>query len=312
MKTSLAGGLRSPVGDSGPGGAVSAVSSERASSAGGGTINANNSTSSSSCSSSNSSSGAVDLRVGALGGVEPALGEVRLGALGGMDPALTEQQLQHDLLVLKQQQELQKQLLFAQFQKQHEVLTRQHEVQLQEHLKQQQEILAVKRQQELEAKRKLEQQRQEEMERQRLEQQLSMLRNKDKGKQSAIASTEVKLKLQEFLLSKKDPTPGGLNHSFTQKCWGGQHTSLDQSSPPQTNTPGTPPSYKLPSLLGAYEGKDDFPLRKTASEPNLKVRSRLKQKVAERRSSPLLRRKDGTVISTFKKRAIEISEFRYR
>ncbi|XP_054080358.1 histone deacetylase 5 isoform X7 [Rissa tridactyla] len=43
------------------------------------------------------------------------------------------------------------------------------------------------------------------------------------------------------------------------------------------------------------------------SEPNLKVRSRLKQKVAERRSSPLLRRKDGTVISTFKKRAIEIT-----
>lgn len=44
-----------------------------------------------------------------------------------------------------------------------------------------------------------------------------------------------------------------------------------------------------------------------ASEPNLKVRSRLKQKVAERRSSPLLRRKDGTVISTFKKRAVEIT-----
>uniref|UniRef100_A0A8B9QQC4 histone deacetylase n=1 Tax=Apteryx owenii TaxID=8824 RepID=A0A8B9QQC4_APTOW len=69
---------------------------------------------------------------------------------------------------------------------------------------------------------------------------------------------------------------------------------------------GTPPSYKLP-LLGTYDGRDDFPLRKTASEPNLKVRSRLKQKVAERRSSPLLRRKDGTVISTFKKRAIEIT-----
>ncbi|NXC77958.1 HDAC5 deacetylase, partial [Anhinga anhinga] len=84
------------------------------------------------------------------------------------------------------------------------------------------------------------------------------------------------------------------------------HTSLDQSSPPQTGSPGTPPSYKLP-LLGTYDGRDDFPLRKTASEPNLKVRSRLKQKVAERRSSPLLRRKDGTVISTFKKRAIEIT-----
>uniref|UniRef100_A0A671LQS7 Histone deacetylase n=1 Tax=Sinocyclocheilus anshuiensis TaxID=1608454 RepID=A0A671LQS7_9TELE len=234
--------------------------------------------------------GPVDLRT-----------DPRLSALSTVDPALREKQLQHELLLLKQQQELQKQLLFAEFQKQHEVLTRQHEVQLQEHLKQQQEILAAKRQQELEQKRKLEQQRHEEMEKQRLEQQLIMLRNKEKGKESAIASTEVKLKLQEFLLSKKEPGPGGLNHSFPQKCWGAHHASLEQSSPPQSNT------YKLPPLLGSYEGKDDFPLRKTASEPNLKVRSRLKQKVAERRSSPLLRRKDGTVISTFKKRAIEIS-----
>uniref|UniRef100_A0A8C2Z7T1 Histone deacetylase n=1 Tax=Cyclopterus lumpus TaxID=8103 RepID=A0A8C2Z7T1_CYCLU len=210
-------------------------------------------------------------------------------------------------VLLKQQQELQKQLLFAEFQKKHEVLTRQHEVQLQEHLKQQQELLAAKRQQELEQKRKLEQQRHEEQEKHRLEQQLLLLRNKEKGKESAIASTEVKLKLQEFLLNKKEPGIGGLNHSFSPKCWGAQHISLEQGSPPQSNTPGTPPSYKLPPLLGIYEGKDDFPLRKTVSEPNLKVRSRLKQKVAERRSSPLLRRKDGTVISTFKKRAIEIS-----
>ncbi|XP_052399211.1 histone deacetylase 5 isoform X5 [Carassius gibelio] len=242
------------------------------------------------------SGGAVDLRT-----------DPRLSTLSTVDPTLREKQLQHELLLLKQQQELQKQLLFAEFQKQHEVLTRQHEVQLQEHLKQQQEILAAKRQQELEQKMKLEQQRHEEMEKQRLEQQLIMLRNKEKGKESAIASTEVKLKLQEFLLNKKEPGPGGLNHSFSQKCWGAHHASLEQSSPPQSNTPGTPPSYKLPPLLGSYEGKDDFPLRKTASEPNLKVRSRLKQKVAERRSSPLLRRKDGTVISTFKKRAIEIS-----
>lgn len=75
---------------------------------------------------------------------------------------------------------------------------------------------------------------------------------------------------------------------------------------PRAAPPGTPPSYKLP-LPGPYDSRDDFPLRKTASEPNLKVRSRLKQKVAERRSSPLLRRKDGTVISTFKKRAVEIT-----
>uniref|UniRef100_A0A8C5QW44 Histone deacetylase n=1 Tax=Leptobrachium leishanense TaxID=445787 RepID=A0A8C5QW44_9ANUR len=244
--------------------------------------------------------------------LSPSPGELRTeprggsGAPGGsLDPVSREQQLQQQLLLLKQQQQLQKQLLFAEFQKQHENLTRQHEVQIQKHLKQQQELLAAKRQQELEQQRKRERQRQEEAEKQRLEQQLLILRNKEKSKESAIASTEVKLKLQEFLLSKSKEMPG--NHSFLQhpKCWGTLHTSLDHNSPPQAGSPATPPSYKLP-LVGNGDGRDDFPLRKTASEPNLKVRSRLKQKVAERRSSPLLRRKDGTVISAFKKRAIEI------
>ncbi|KAG7254835.1 hypothetical protein CRUP_014115, partial [Coryphaenoides rupestris] len=43
------------------------------------------------------------------------------------------------------------------------------------------------------------------------------------------------------------------------------------------------------------------------SEPNLKLRSRLKQKVTERRSSPLLRRKDGP-IHTAKKRSLDMAE----
>lgn len=253
--------------------------------------------------------GAMPSSMGGGGGGSPSPVELRGALAGPVDPTLREQQLQQELLALKQQQQLQKQLLFAEFQKQHDHLTRQHEVQLQKHLKQQQEMLAAKRQQELEQQRQREQQRQEELEKQRLEQQLLILRNKEKSKESAIASTEVKLRLQEFLLSKsKEPTPGGLNHSLPQhpKCWGTHHASLDQSSPPQSGPPGTPSSYKLP-LLGPYDSRDDFPLRKTASEPNLKVRSRLKQKVAERRSSPLLRRKDGTVISTFKKRAVEIT-----
>ncbi|XP_071884845.1 histone deacetylase 5 isoform X3 [Anas platyrhynchos] len=215
--------------------------------------------------------------------------------------AARERQLQRELEALRQQQQLQKQRLFAEFQKQHEHLTRQHEVQLQKHLQQQQEALAARRQQELEQQR----QRQEALEQQRLEQ---LHGRKDRGRDCAIASTEVKLKLQEFLLSKaKEPGAAPPNHSLPQhpKCWA-HHTSLDQSSPPQTGSPGTPPSYKVP-LLGTYDGRDDFPLRKTASEPNLKVRSRLKQKVAERRSSPLLRRKDGAVLSTFRKRAVEIT-----
>ncbi|XP_014814402.1 PREDICTED: histone deacetylase 5 [Calidris pugnax] len=168
----------------------------------------------------------------------------------GLDAAARERQLQRELLALKQQQQLQKQLLFAEFQKQHEHLTRQHEVQLQKHLKQQQEALAARRQQELEQQRQRE--RQEALEQQQRLEQLHALRTKDKSRESAIASTEVKLKLQEFLLSKtKEPGTGPPNHSLPQhpKCW----------------------------------------------------------KVAERRSSPLLRRKDGTVISTFKKRAIEVT-----
>ncbi|XP_037692787.1 histone deacetylase 9 isoform X10 [Choloepus didactylus] len=230
-----------------------------------------------------------------------------------VDPVVREKQLQQELLLIQQQQQIQKQLLIAEFQKQHENLTRQHQAQLQEHIKLQQELLAIKQQQELlEKEQKLEQQRQEqEVERHRREQQLPPLRGKDRGRERAVASTEVKQKLQEFLLSKsatKDTPANGKNHSVSRhpKLWytAAHHTSLDQSSPPLS---GTSPSYKY-TLPGAQDAKDDFPLRKTASEPNLKVRSRLKQKVAERRSSPLLRRKDGNVVTSFKKRMFEVTE----
>ncbi|XP_074693062.1 histone deacetylase 9 isoform X12 [Strix aluco] len=227
-----------------------------------------------------------------------------------VDPIMREKQLQQELLLIQQQQQIQKQLLIAEFQKQHENLTRQHQAQLQEHIKLQQELLAIKQQQELlEKEQKLEQQRQEqELERHRREQQLPPLRGKERGRERAVASTEVKQKLQEFLLSKsatKDSPANGKNHSMSRhpKLWAAHHTSLDQSSPPLS---GASPPYKY-TLPGAQDAKDDFPLRKTASEPNLKVRSRLKQKVTERRSSPLLRRKDGTV-SSFKKRLFEVTE----
>ncbi|XP_053775280.1 histone deacetylase 4 isoform X6 [Desmodus rotundus] len=227
------------------------------------------------------------------------------------EPALREQQLQQELLALKQKQQLQRQLLIAEFQRQHEQLSRQHEAQLHEHIKQQQELLAMKHQQELlEHQRKLERHRQEqELEQRHREQKLQQLKNKEKGKESAVASTEVKMKLQEFVLNKKKALAHrGLNHcvSSDPRYWYGktQHSSLDQSSPPQS---GAPASYNHP-VLGMYDAKDDFPLRKTASEPNLKLRSRLKQKVAERRSSPLLRRKDGPVVTALKKRPLDVTD----
>uniref|UniRef100_A0ACB8GE66 Histone deacetylase 4 n=1 Tax=Sphaerodactylus townsendi TaxID=933632 RepID=A0ACB8GE66_9SAUR len=227
------------------------------------------------------------------------------------EPTLREQQLQQELLALKQKQQIQRQILIAEFQRQHDQLSRQHEAQLHEHVKQQQEILAMKHQQELlEHQRKLEQHRQEqELEKQHREQKLLQLKNKEKGKESAVASTEVKMKLQEFVLNKKKAlAQRNLNHCISNdpRFWYGktQHSSLDQSSPPQSGVSGT---YNHP-VLGMYDSKDDFPLRKTASEPNLKLRSRLKQKVAERRSSPLLRRKDGPVVTAHKKRPLDVTD----
>ncbi|KAG2458875.1 HDAC4 deacetylase, partial [Polypterus senegalus] len=223
---------------------------------------------------------------------------------------LREQQLQQELLALKQKQQIQRQLLIAEFQRQHEQLSRQHEAQLQEHVKHQQELLALKHQQELiEHQRKLEKHRHEqELEKHQREQKLQLLKNKERSQESAVASTEVKMRLQEFVLNKKKAlAQRNLNHCMPNdpRYWYGktQHSSLDQSSPPQT---GISTAFNHP-VLGMYDAKDDFPLRKTASEPNLKLRSRLKQKVTERRSSPLLRRKDGPII-TAKKRPLDVAE----
>ncbi|XP_051721222.1 histone deacetylase 9-B isoform X6 [Ctenopharyngodon idella] len=228
------------------------------------------------------------------------------------DPTVWERQLQQELLLIQKQQQIQKQLLISEFQKQHENLVRQHQAQIQEHLKLQQELHAMKQQQEqLEKERKLELQSQErELERHRREQQVLVIRNRERSRESAVASTEVKQKLQEFLLSKstKDGVSNGVPQKITQnsKLWytASHHTSLEQSSPPLG---GASSSCKI-SLPSPQDSRDDFPLRKTVSEPNLKVRSRLKQKVAERRSSPLLRRKEGSIMTPFKKRALEILE----
>ncbi|XP_016143006.1 histone deacetylase 9-B-like [Sinocyclocheilus grahami] len=179
------------------------------------------------------------------------------------DPTVWERQLQQELLLIQKQQQIQKQLLISEFQKQHENLVRQHQAQLQEHLKLQQELLAMKQQQEqLEKERKLELQSQErELERHRREQHVLVLRNREKSRESAVASNEVKQKLQEFLLSKstKDGTTNGVPQS--SKLWytASHHTSLEQSSPPLG---GASSSCKI-SLLSPLDSRDDFPLRKT-------------------------------------------------
>ncbi|KAK2836295.1 hypothetical protein Q7C36_014164 [Tachysurus vachellii] len=240
-----------------------------------------------------------------------------------------ERQLQRELLLIQRQQQIQKQLLIAEFQKQHQALLRQHQAQLQEHIKlqqalltlrQQQEALAEERTPEIEIDEEIEEVQGEELERHRREQQQHPHlnhRKKERSKESpdlfpsgAMASTEVRQKLHDFLLNKSSKDTPASGHPLNQraKLWyiTSQHMSMEQKSPPLGEMP---PTFRSPLPSGLDTREEDFPLRKTASEPNLKVRSRLKQKVSERRSGPIQRRRDGSVLVTPpKKRPLELSD----
>uniref|UniRef100_A0A8C4QZW1 Histone deacetylase n=1 Tax=Eptatretus burgeri TaxID=7764 RepID=A0A8C4QZW1_EPTBU len=129
---------------------------------------------------------------------------------------------------------------------------------------QQQEELARRHHVQIQQRLKqLEQQREQELERRRLEQKLQQIKNKQKGQESAMASIEVKQKLQEFVLNKKkrEAGSGGSSHGpphHPRLCqMTAVHGSLDQSLPPP-NGPST--SFQG---MGPYDGAGDFPLRKT-------------------------------------------------
>ncbi|XP_051526934.1 histone deacetylase 9-B isoform X2 [Myxocyprinus asiaticus] len=228
-----------------------------------------------------------------------------------------EKQLQRELLLIQRQQQIQKQLLISEFQKQHQNLLRQHQAQLEEHIKLQQALLTLRQQQEVftEERRLVEEEREEvheeEKEIHRRETQKQMQhRRKERSKESAMASTEVRQKLHDFLMSKsaKDPSTFSAGYPLSQraKLWySSAHPGpAEQSSPPLGETP---PTFKYP-LTSGLDYREDFPLRKTASEPNLKVRYRLKQKVFGRRSGPM-RRRDGSILVTpLKKRTLELTD----
>uniref|UniRef100_A0A7M4FTE3 Histone deacetylase n=1 Tax=Crocodylus porosus TaxID=8502 RepID=A0A7M4FTE3_CROPO len=95
------------------------------------------------------------------------------------------------------------------------------------------------------------------------EQELRQLLNKDKSKRSAVASTVVKQKLAEVILKK-------------------QQAALERTSNPN-------PSAMPYSTIDTPE---HFPLRKTASEPNLKVRYKPKKSL-DRRKNPLTRKESA-------------------
>ncbi|GFU59777.1 histone deacetylase 4 [Nephila pilipes] len=161
-----------------------------------------------------------------------------------VSPAIHEQhlQFQHQLLQLKQQQQIQQQLLLQHFQQQQQQLAEQHEKQLQERIKAC-SLLSLRtwttypahcpNLEYLDHQRKMEEEQKERRDMERLEQ----LKKKEKHEQSAIASSEVKQRLQEFVLNKK------------------------QREAAVNSTNKSPSNYRNWQVLGKYE--DDFPLRKT-------------------------------------------------
>ncbi|BFZ01040.1 hypothetical protein BsWGS_04077 [Bradybaena similaris] len=218
---------------------------------------------------------------------------------------ITDQHLQQQLNCLKQHQQIQQHMLLQQYQQQRQQLEQEHEKQLQEHTKYLRHKQLLQQEHEKQVKEHIQvfleqQQQQKKLEQQRLEKELyeqerlQQIKNKTKEEESAIASSAVKLKLQEFVLTKKhrEAVSKDLNNSPPQfrSHWVPNQGSLDQGSPPLNLSP--PYAHHL---MAKYE--DDFPLRKTASESNiLKLRSALKQKKEVRRAmithSPLVGRRD--------------------
>ncbi|KAL6483256.1 hypothetical protein MHYP_G00081280 [Metynnis hypsauchen] len=116
-------------------------------------------------------------------------------------------------------------------------------------------------------------------------QQLQQIRHKDKSQQSAVASSVVKQKLAEVILKKKQ-------------------AALERTSSNPLSTPPVPyrelapdPNVSLQPLLSSppqtlSEGPDDPPLRRATSEPNLKVKHKLKKHLHTRKS-PLTRKESA-------------------
>ncbi|XP_032939273.1 histone deacetylase 7 isoform X2 [Catharus ustulatus] len=118
------------------------------------------------------------------------------------------------------------------------------------------------------------------------EQELRQILNKDKSKRSAVASTVVKQKLAEVILKKQQ---AAMERTCSEPSRALPYRSLEP-----LEAEGPSPAV-LGSFLSPVPGGDPpehFPLRKTASEPNLKVRCK-PRKCLERRKNPLTRKESA-------------------
>ncbi|XP_039267338.2 histone deacetylase 4-like isoform X2 [Styela clava] len=107
--------------------------------------------------------------------------------------------------------------------------------------------------------------------------------NKDKSRESANASSAVKQHLQKFVIGRqKTKTYDGYPNNVVERKMLRWTPSLDS----RNGVHDLAAPYPL-----LFDKRSTFPLRKTASEPNLKVKSRLRKvNTLDRRCSPLLPR----------------------
>uniref|UniRef100_A0A8D0GGD8 Histone deacetylase n=1 Tax=Sphenodon punctatus TaxID=8508 RepID=A0A8D0GGD8_SPHPU len=126
--------------------------------------------------------------------------------------------------------------------------------------------------------------------RQEQEQELRLLLNKDKSKRSAVASTAVKQKLAEVILKKQQAALERTSVPVTSYRAGEPILGGGDEREPQPLEPGQ--HEGPPTSLSSRDSLEHFPLRKTASEPNLKVRYKTK-KAGERRKNPLTRKESA-------------------
>ncbi|XP_030590085.1 histone deacetylase 7 isoform X2 [Archocentrus centrarchus] len=127
-------------------------------------------------------------------------------------------------------------------------------------------------------------QRRREHEHHEKQQELQQLKHKDKSQQSAVASSLVKQKLQEVILKKQKQAALERTNANTAPSVPYRNLGPDPgvSSQPLVSSPTQPPA----------EGSEGTPLRRAASEPNLKVKHKLKKHLNTRKS-PLTRKESA-------------------
>ncbi|XP_055636355.1 histone deacetylase 4 isoform X3 [Toxorhynchites rutilus septentrionalis] len=188
--------------------------------------------------------------------------------------------INQQILELRKEQEMQKQKLWHAFQEKNKELEMQHRQQL-EHKFQ----LAAYHTTGYVFQELRDQRLAEEAAQQRERREREAMKRKEKQDFSANASSEVKQKLQTFLIQKKQAAASnGMNSPSSYRNWGVVKSSSGESIPAGAVSASSHP-YKIPppppSSIAKYDS--DFPLRKAASESNL-LKIRLKQRVIEKRA----------------------------